>query len=71
MALSFKKMTPLVVASLMFVGVATTACSPETEGEIQTPQGETEVESEPDELEQEVETPGGDTETEVETDQDG
>lgn len=68
MALSFKRLTPWMVASLMFVGVATTACSPETEEEIQTPQGETEVESEPGELEQEVDTPDGEAETEVEQD---
>lgn len=69
MALSFKKMTPWMVAGLLFVGAATTACSPEYEEDIQTPQGETEVESEPGELEQEVDTPDGEVETETDVEE--
>lgn len=68
MALSFRSMTPWMVAGLMFVGAATTACSPEYEEEIQTPEGQTEIESEPGEVEEEVDTPQGETETETEDD---
>lgn len=68
MALSFRSMTPWMAAGLMFVGAATTACSPEYEEEIQTPQGQTEIESEPGEVEEEVDTPQGETETEVDQD---
>lgn len=66
MALSFKRVTPWMIAGLLAVGMTTVACSPETEEEIQTPQGETEVESEPGELEEEVDTPEGEVESEVE-----
>lgn len=68
MRVSFKSMTPLVLAGLLSTGVLAVGCSPETEEEIQTPQGETEIESEPGEIEEEVDTPQGEAETEVETD---
>lgn len=66
MVLSLKGVTPWMVVGLLSVGAVTTACSPEYEEEIQTPQGETEVESEPGEIEEEVDTPEGEVETEVE-----
>jgi hypothetical protein len=50
----------LAIGSLLIVAAA---CTPETETEVETPQGETEIESEP--TETEIEGPEGETEVET------